>query len=73
MLAGSQGWLLAKGVLMLNDKCVDEAISLMTFVTRLPNEHFRAWAYFFLGVARQNKALTLIAAAEAHGQTLNGL
>ena len=56
MLGGSQGWMLAAGVLAVEGGRVSEALAILSAVAALPNPHYQSWAHFFLGLLRQTQA-----------------
>jgi len=72
MLGGSQGALLAAGVIALDSGRQDEATALMTAVAALPDAGLRAWAHFFLGLLLQTRAHQRKKEATARGEVLTG-
>ena len=65
--------MLAHGVTLVEQGVVEDAMRLMTYLTKLPNKQFQAWAYFFLGLLYQTKGSILKREASAQGKALTGL
>lgn len=65
--------MLAHGIIMVEQGLVNDAIRMMTFLTKLPNRQFQAWAHFFLGMLYQTQGTLRMREASAQGKAINGL